>query len=154
WAATVFFLPDGKKVRTIGYQSLATWDGRTGKRLDSFEVPRSYDWATPRRSFSPDGRYALSFTGEGREFQAILWDIASRRRLHTLSFPSKNDYVYIDAAFSLDSSLLATRHSENEEFWHSDKSANVHIWDVRTGKEIRSFQASTPDWPGQLSFSG
>ncbi len=33
------------------------------------------------------------------------------------------------------------------------KTALVRIWDVHTGKEIRSFKPSKPDSPGRLSFS-
>src|SRR5262249_21748460 len=86
--------------------------------------------------------------------QAILWDIANRRRLHTLSFTSKNEYVYIDAAFSPESSLLAAWHSEKKDFWQSDSNnALMRLWDVRTGKTIRSVNARKTDSPGQLCFS-
>ncbi len=155
WAATAFFSPTGKTLHTIGFDSFATWDGQTGKRLDAFAVPRSYDWNAPRRRFSPDGRYAVSFTGEGKQLQAILWDIANRRRLYTFSLSSIYNFVYVDAAFSPDSTLLAAWHAEKEAFWQPDvKNAVVHLWDVRTGKELRSFKLSKADLPGQLSFSG
>jgi RNA polymerase sigma factor (sigma-70 family) len=151
WAATVFFSPAGNKVHTIGYDSLSSWDARTGKRLDSFDVPRSYDWAAPRPSFSPDGRYVVSFTGLGKESQAILWDIANQRRLHTFSFPSKSDLVYIDAAFSPDSSLLAAWHMGGPRV--EKEPPTIRIWDVRTGREIRSFKDEKAGFPGRLFFS-
>ncbi len=145
WAATVLFAPAGDRIYTIGYHSFSTWDGTTGRHLDAIDLQRSSDWATPRRGFSPDGRYALSFAGKGKEFQGILWDVASRRRLHTLRLPGREDYVRLHSAFSPDSSLLAT--------WHPGKEAVVRIWDVRMGKEVRSFKASKTDQAGQLSFS-
>lgn len=155
WTATVSFSPAGNRIHTIGYHSLSTWDAQTGKHLHALPMPRSSGWNTPRRSFSPDGRYAVSFTGGGKEFQVIIWDVAARRPLHTLRLPSKENYVYIDDAFSPDSSLLAIWQPKS---WHPttgrlDTEAIVRIWNVRTGKEIRSFTASKSGWPGQLSFS-
>ncbi len=150
WAATVFFPPTDNRILTLGYHSFSTWAARTGKRLDSIETPRSNDWNTPRRGFSPDGRYAVSFTGDGKEFQAILWDVATRRQRYTLPLPSKENYVYVDAAFSPDSSLLAVWQPLN---WHPrvrrvDLEAAIHIWDVHTGKELKHFKDSKSSYPG------
>ena len=155
WVATVFLPSTGNHVQTISYHSFSTWDTQTGRRLESVEVPRSYDWNTPRRCFSPDGRYAVSFTGDGKEFRTIIWNVASRRQLHSLPLPYKRAYVYVDSDFSPDSSLLAIWQPINYDpvLDGAKTEAVIYIWDVRTGKEIRSFKESKSSWPGQLSFS-
>ena len=53
---------------------------KTGRRPESMETPGAYDLEDLRRRFSPDGRDAASFSGEGKNFQAILWDVVKRRR--------------------------------------------------------------------------
>jgi hypothetical protein len=37
--------------------------------------------------------------------------------------------------------------------WHPGDRQVVRIWDVRTGKEVRSFPETKAGWPGQLSFA-
>jgi RNA polymerase sigma factor (sigma-70 family) len=141
-AATVFLSPAGDRVFTIGYSSISAWDGTTGRRLYSFALPPYY-YTDPHRSHSPDGRYALSFAGDPEGPQILVWDVAARRRLHTLRPPGASGHV--TSAFSPDSSLLAT--------WHPGKEAIVRIWDVRTGQEVRSFKDTQAGWPGRLFFT-
>jgi WD40 repeat protein len=47
--------------------------------------------------------------------------------------------------FSPDSSLLAT--------WHPGKETRIRLWDVRSGRQVRSFQDTKPGWPGHLFFT-
>jgi WD40 repeat protein len=120
----------GEHALTFAYSSISTWDVATNRRLQSIKLPR-HSYTDPRRTNSPDGRYALSFTREGAETQILVWDIATGKCLHTLKTPDKE--IPYTSAFSPDSSLLATCVSGEEQ------GAIVRLWDVRTGKEVRSF---------------
>src|SRR5205823_3172532 len=95
------------------------------------------------RVYSPDGRYVLSFTGDFEHVEVLIWDVAAGRRLHTLRLPGQSHAI--TNAFSPDSSLLAT--------WHPGKETVVRLWDVATGKEVRSFPEAKAGWPGRLFFA-
>jgi RNA polymerase sigma factor (sigma-70 family) len=139
-AAAVF--PSADRVFTIGYSSISAWDATTGERLHSLDVPY-YSLGDPHPRFSPDERYALSFEGDFENVQILVWDVVARRRLHTLRPPGAA--AALTTAFSPDSSLLAA--------WLPGKETVVRFWDVRTGKEVRSFKETKAGWPGRLFFT-
>jgi RNA polymerase sigma factor (sigma-70 family) len=141
-AAGVFLSPRGERALTIGYASFSTWDARTGRRLHSFDLP-PFPSSDPRRLISPDGRYAVTFTGDYQRVQILIWDVAAGRLLHTLRPPDSSSQIR--CAFAPDSSLLAT--------WHPAKENVVHLWDVQAGKEVRSFPERRAGWPGRLFFA-
>jgi WD40 repeat protein len=142
YAATVFFSPRDERAVTIGYSSVSTWDATSGRRVHSFELPR-FNYLDPRRTHSPDGRYALSFTVEGDETHILIWDITAGKRLQTLRLPGKQ--IQLTSTFSPDSSLLAT--------WYTGKEAVIRLWDVRTGKEVHSFKDTKAGWPWHLHYT-
>jgi RNA polymerase sigma factor (sigma-70 family) len=157
---TIFLSPTADRVFTFGRASISVWDGTTGRRLRTFDLP-SYPYRDPFRShsFSPDGRYASSFDEREGHLEVLLWDIASGRRLHTLRPPGTLPYVRHDVqnatrvfapldvttAFAPDSSLFAT--------WHPDPGPLVRIWDMSTGEQVRSFRENKAGWSGQMFFS-
>jgi WD40 repeat protein len=157
---TVFLSPAGDRVYTFGVASLSTWDAATGRRLHAFDVP-PYPYSDPGRShvFSPDGRYAVSFHENQGQLEILVWDVAARRRLHTLRPPgaampvteavANITRVYgapdVTCAFSADASLLVT--------CQQGKEAVVRFWDVRTGKAVRSFKGPGAGWSGRLAFA-
>ncbi len=141
-AAAVWVAPDGGRVLTVGRSSLTTWDGATGRRLRAFDVPHHVSGNAPP-SQSPDGRVALTLEGEWERARMALWDVAAGARLHTLEPPNVN--AHTSTAFSPDSAVLAS--------WHAGKEAVVRLWDVRTGKELRSFKDGGAGWPGHLAFT-
>jgi RNA polymerase sigma factor (sigma-70 family) len=158
---TAFVSAAGDRILTFGHASISTWDGTTGRHLGSFDLP-PYAYTDPGRShhFSPDGRFAVSLHENKGHLEILVWDVAARRRLHTLRPPDSAmpvttavqnvTRVYqapnVLCAFAPDSSLLAT--------WHSGKGAIVRLWDVRTGKELRSFKGPAVGWAMQLCFTG
>ncbi len=136
----VFLSPTGEHATLIGSKSISSWDATSGRRLLSFDLPRG---TLHSRHLSADGRFAVTFQLEGEEFRILIWDIAARKCLHTLRFPG--GYQQVTSAFSPDSSLLAT--------WHPGKQTLVHLWDVRSGKEVRSFADKKAGWPGRMNFT-
>jgi RNA polymerase sigma factor (sigma-70 family) len=141
-AAKVFLSPAGDRALTSGCFSISTWDGTTGRRLHSFDLPLFFA-SDPDRNFSPDGRYALSFTGDFEKLQILVWEVAAGRLLHTLQPPNASGQV--KTAFSPDSTRLA--------LWIPGKETVIRFWDVRTGKEVRSFPETRAGWPGRLFFT-
>src|SRR5262249_61036688 len=92
---------------------------------------------------SPDGRYALRLAGDQKQREVLLWDVATGRLVHPLRPPGPPGHI--GSAFSPDSSLLAT--------WHPGKEKVIRLWNVETGKELRSFPDKKAGWPGRLAFS-
>jgi RNA polymerase sigma factor (sigma-70 family) len=156
---TAFVSAADDRVLTFGHASISAWDGTTGRHLGSFDLP-PYAYTDPGRShqFSPDGRFAVSFHENKGHLEILVWDVAARR-LHSLRPPdSAMPFTMAVAnvtrlyqapnvlcAFAPDSSLLAT--------WHSGKEDIVRLWDVRTGKELRSFKGPAVGWAVQLCFT-
>jgi hypothetical protein len=140
-AASLFLSPAGDRVFTAGYGSISTWDGTTGRRLRSFDLP-PFPYTDPHRTYSPDGRYALSFAGALGHVEILVWDVAAGRRLHTLRPPG---VAQMTSAFSPDPSRLAT--------WHAGKETVVRLWDMATGEQVGSFPETKAGWPGRLFFT-
>src|SRR5262249_46665240 len=110
----------------IGDGSISVWDATTGWRLDSFDLPQgTLGW----RSLSSDGRYAVTVRSEGEECQPLLWDVTARNCLHVLHVPSGDHLV--SSTFAPGSSFFAT--------WHQGKQTLIRLWDVSSGKLVRSF---------------
>jgi WD40 repeat protein len=137
WARALAFSPAGDRVLLLGYSSLSAWETATGRLKDSFELPTPKN-TPPIPTLSPDGRFALSFARKGEEFLGVIWDVAQRRRLHALKTSCWT------GAFSADSSLLAT--------WGPGEKPVIRLWDVATGREIRTFPARNVAFPF-LSFT-
>jgi RNA polymerase sigma factor (sigma-70 family) len=156
---TLFLSPRGDRALTFGESSLSAWDGTTGRHLGTFDLP-AYPYSDPGRChfFSPDGRYAASYAGDDH-LEINIWDTPARRRVQTLQVPGKMtlvsaqiknatrmfDHPQVSAAFSPDASVLATFHPGDEPV--------VRIWDVRAGKEVRSFPETKARRPGRLFFA-
>lgn len=99
-------------------------------------------WSTPIGSnhaapiscvaFSPDGTRLASCTadGWGNPGTIILWDVATGRRLATLSGHS---FYVLCVAFSPDGTLLASGSGDN----------TMKLWDTTTGRELLTFHGHT-----------
>jgi WD40 repeat protein len=93
------------------------WDATSGQPRGEPLRCRGIVWAL---AFSPDGKAALSGSGDG---SARLWDVATGRpRGEVLRFESRYSSVN-SAVFSPDGLIVATGHSRD-----------VKLWDVATGR--------------------
>ena len=119
-------------VATI-HSEVRLFDATTGALLATLPVEKEHDrplrfddWSMPL-SFSPDGRFLA--VGHG-EHVASIWDMGSKRRLHTLA---RHAGLIRCLSFSPDSKVLAS----------GSVDMTVRVWDVGSGEETEIVQAKS-----------
>src|SRR5262249_16154821 len=126
---SVAFSPDGKRLAAggefWGYKGQAkagivVWDSVSAKEL--FVCAKTGDGYSI--AFSPDGKYLASSAGTDKETLVGLWDSTTGQEIR--SFRKPNPILMNQVVFSPDSRWLAL----------ADRT--VHVWDVRSGKEVVS----------------
>ena len=124
WAS---FSPDGKLVVTnSGDKTSRIWDVATGKLLQVFHSTLSpISFAV----ISPDNRFVVTY--EGGVFDFNLWDIQSRKLIHSFTIPAQSYITSLN--FSSDGKYIVTGLSGGR----MDKT--VVLWDATTYKLVRSF---------------
>ena len=146
--SSVSFSPDGKRIFSSQINKGTIWDASTGDEIMSFPENAGYVYA----AFSPDGQYIASRATEywdvGQDNNIIkLRDASSGREI--MSFKGHEEEIY-GMVFSPDSKYLAS----------CDLAEAIRIWDVETGKNVRTLKhdggvftiAFSPD--GTLIASG
>jgi RNA polymerase sigma factor (sigma-70 family) len=126
-AQNVFLSSNGERVVTHGVYSISEWEVRSGRRSHSAEISPYY-YGSPGVTHCPDGRYAAIFEGDYKSVRIHIWDSAARKAIYTLRPLGANSRTTI--SFSPDSSLVAT--------YQSHEQGAITIWDVKTGKELRT----------------
>ena len=132
----IAFAPDGKTSAAAGGdKTIRLWDPNTGDEVRQFKV-RQADWVC--LAFSPDGKTLVAGSRLGN---VCLWDVEAGKELHKLDGHAN----FVDAlVFSPDGKTLAAA-SDQQEF--------IRLWDVATGKEVRSFTRVEEERPRCLAFS-
>lgn len=118
------FSPSGTEILTVGMDAVARlWSVETGKEIRHFE---GYLSEIDAAFFSPNGDF-IATTGDGI---GILWDTKTGKFFRLLE---RNDAPF--APFSPDGKQILT----TTEF----SSTEFTLWDVATGRELRSLLAHT-----------
>ena len=118
------FAADGRLA--AGEPDVCVWDPSTGKRLTRFGEKSD---PLTCLAFSPDGK--LLAAGDNRH-TVTLWDVASGRVVRQSRWQDRNDPRGIRAvSFSPDGTTLALASGPG--------AAGLLLWEVRTGKTLRSF---------------
>jgi WD40 repeat protein len=149
--AGVAFSPDGKFLAIVsGGHSVTVWDAVTHRRLNTFEVGKS--WATCV-AFSPDGRRLAAGTAENsggmRPGSLKIWDLGSGQLSPILeSFRGSVHGV----AFSPDGRLLAA--AVGEPLNLGLQPGEVCLWDTRTGRRLGSLYHPSRVWNVAFSPDG
>ena len=118
---------DGRWLAAGGWTSggeIRLYDFPTGKLV---ALLKGHTNVVLSLAFSPDSRYLVSGSGD---FNAILWDVSQKRRLHTLA--GHTDPIYA-VAFTPDSRRVVTG-----SYDHS-----LRLWEVRNGKQIATLKGHT-----------
>jgi WD40 repeat protein len=139
-APAVHLSPDGDRLTTIGYTAISVWDGTTGRRTRSFEVPL-LNAAGPWRALSHDGRRALTLSDDGKRSTLHVWGVASGHEEHRLPLPVEGHAVTI--TFAPDGSRFAVRVPGKD-------GATIRVHDVQSGKAVSSIRDAKAGGPGHL----
>lgn len=128
---------DGKHALSgSGDRTMRLWDVESGKEIRSFGPHPGpvYDVA-----FSPDGKKVLSGCADGI---ARLWDLNTGKMLFEL--PTQKEGYAWAVAFTPDGKQAVTGGGNTIE-GKGAAEASLRLWDLATGKEIRSFFGHTKD---------
>jgi WD40 repeat protein len=150
---TVAFTPDGKRVLTGfgGNDAFRLWDVETGKEVRAFAED---DYREVSGGLSADGKLLLTAGGKhiGRAYepgekwvcQWKLWDVETGKV--TKTFDGKQSALSIGFSPSRNLALLHCQPDTVDD-------SILKVFDVETGKEIRSFSQAKEPCSGVAVFS-
>src|SRR5262245_41534548 len=118
---------------SAGHSGVFLWDGQTGK-LHS--APWGKDFGGQALAFSPDGTFLAVPSGNGQTLH--VWDLVQDKEVRSLRLPftfsaTRDRGLGWSVAFSSNSKLLAC----------GDYDGTLSVWEVATGKVIRSTRQGT-----------
>jgi len=124
---SVAFSPDGRFALSGSKdKTIRLWEVATGKEIRSF---LGHEYWVSSVAFSPDGKFAVSCS---LDKTMRFWDVATGKEIHIVNFPITVNSV----AFSPNGRFILSG---------SVGKTNLHLWDVSTGRELRSFTGYSAD---------
>lgn len=147
---SVVFSRDGKKIYAgNGDGTISEWDAASAKETSVWKAHKDTIIAL---AFSPD--YRLLASDGYNEANVKLWDAASRREIRTFG-GKKTDGLLEQShtvAFSPNGKLIASSVTGFDEKQRQFVYVRTYVWDVKTGKEIFTFEGQKFD-VGTLIFT-
>jgi len=129
WIDALAWTPDGKRLvsgSTLTDQAVKVWDLTTGVLTKSWNASGN---GVQAAAFDLDGHTLATASGNGI---INLWDFSTDSLVRVLAaHPNPNSYTSVSLAFSPDGRTLITGSG-------SDVSDAVRLWEVATGRQLRS----------------
>ncbi|HEV3262172.1 MAG TPA: protein kinase, partial [Gemmataceae bacterium] len=117
----VGYSPDGTRIATASWDhTVKVWDAADGQELLTYRGQEEPVW---RVAFSPDGRRVASLS----KGVLKIWEVTTGTEIRTIRCP--DPWYQYGLAYSPDGRHVAVTMQRQ----------GVMIWDVETGKEVRSF---------------
>mgnify|MGYP003587711729 CR=1 FL=1 len=144
---TIAFSPDGKTIASGSrYGAIKLWDIASGREIKTFGIDGND--SVLKIAFSPDGK-TIASRGYGHEI--FIWDIDSGKKIQTFSgHNSENGSI----AFSPDGKTIVS--SGWSLFEYNDTyvpDGTIKLWNIASGKEIKTFRWNSQDELHPLIFS-
>jgi len=132
WKLTLSFSADGRTISTAGL----TWDVATGREIEPKAQPRARQFVA-----SPDEQTVAALEGDADTGLPLVVRDAGGRLLHRLALPADKGIgpELGGMALSPDGRLLALAVLSDEARSSDTPSDTVRLWDVTTGKLLRTF---------------
>ena len=147
-AYNVAFSADGNELASGG---LTRWDLRAGRGIRTAPIP-------PEKTYgfvSPDGRVLALMKTNSSEVPIV--ESPSGRQLHTLTATGEVGVVN-RMRFSSDGTMLAVIYGAREDLrptaTNFSLGSQVKIWDVKTGRELRSFSTNQVPMAAEFTQDG
>ena len=152
WHTRSHFNADGTQLTSGGR---TRWDLRTGRGLRLSAAPSDKQFGFP----SPDGRLLATFSPNSGSVSIL--ETPSGRKLQSLT-PATDGIVVQRASFSPDGSLLLVTYNPSEAQMKQPpppgqlrgNQSVVRIWDVKSGRELRTLNPATPASEAGFSADG
>ena len=143
----IAYSPDGTRFAVSSSIGVWTYDSLTGKELNQLTDRTSRTTGFRSIRFSPDGK---TIATEGLNETVLLWNASTGRLLGSIA-NVKYDYSFDSICFSPDGDMVAAAvRDEKDGRDHSP----VALWDVKTGKYLRTFTKSNfQSYPITMLFS-
>jgi len=140
YVPVVVISPDGRRVLLSGFRDGGgVWDLQTGKSFRDFEWHA--EWSFMSADFSPDGRTLLATTGG---LFASLWEVETGKELKRLVVNPgwRPRLLYPEGDYRAAVARVALS-PDGRRAITSDSEGSTRLFDLKTGKEIRSFKVHT-----------
>lgn len=133
--STVWFSRDGKFIVTASNDRTAKlWETKTGREIRTF---KGHSSGVNAVDFSPDGKFIVTGSRDG---SAKLWDVVTGRKIRALG---SSDAFQGNMNFdSFLASVNSVSFSSDGQYVVIGKNDGIKLWDVRTGRILRSFLKS------------
>lgn len=173
----IAFSADGRQLVTLGSSEVKVWDVAGGREVRSLKLgddkdnSRAYVTGGPMARYdstatalTADGRLAavgggitykngvFGFGGGVRQKPIRIIDSTSGREIE--SFKLKGDFASpTDLSFSPDGRLLAAKFTDLNAGRNRTSQSAILVFDVTTGREVKSFQTGDAYGTGGIAFS-
>ena len=129
------FNHDGSRILSKSLRNnFKLWDILTGQEILSI----THSGHIYLMDFSSDENKIVSSGGVYPGSNIILWDVSTGKKTYTFSGSAAEDY-YNGFSFSSDGRYIVSRINADYLRHSSDKNDEIKLWDISTGKEVRSF---------------